>query len=43
MPLTMDKVTGTTSKVVLGNFWSYSSAVLAYNSDDGDVSEIDLT
>ena len=46
VPLTESEVTGTASKEALGNFWSYSSAVLAYGSDeadDGDVSEIDLT
>ena len=40
-PLTASEVTN--DDVAAVNFWSSSSVVLAYSSDNGDVSEIDLT
>ena len=40
-PLTASEVTN--GEVAAVNFWSSSSVVLAYGSDNGDVSEIDLT
>ena len=40
-PLTTSEVTN--DDVAAVNFWSSSSVVLAYGSDNGDVSEIDLT